>query len=190
MSKKYSKNSKGKRIGKTIAMFLAGVLLCTGLVTAIGGLTSGFDNMNPTSWFEKDVNPDNLIKADAEDYISSQTLLSGVKIDVKENGAIKLTGEATQAGSVQVAAVELQPGKYTISGLKDASSTKFALIVKYGDGDVAFAGLESQTFEVTQAETVTVHIQWLEDYDFGSVIGTEVKPVLVSGTEAGSFYSK
>lgn len=188
MSKRYSKSSKGKRRGKVIAMFIAGVLLCTGFVTAIGGITNGFDNMNPTSWFEKQANPDNLIKVDAEDYISSQTLLSGVEIDVKDNGVIKVTGEASQAGSVQIASVQLEPGTYTISGLKDASSTKCALVVKYGNGDVAFAGLESQTFVIAQAETVTVHLNWTEGYDFGKVIGTEVKPVLVSGAEAGSFF--
>ena len=187
MKKDYSKSSKGKRFGKLAAVFAAGVLVCTLLVTCVGAFTGGFKEMNPSTWFEREPNSDNLIKVDSEDYICSQALISGVKIDVKDNGVIKVYGETTQAGSVQIASVKLQPGKYTISGLKDPSSTKCALAVHYGNGDVAMSGLGSQTFEITQEQTVTVHLKWTEDYDFG-VFGTEVKPVIVSGSDVGSFF--
>lgn len=184
MSKRYSKSSKGKRLGKTIAMFLAGVLLCTGLVTAIGGLTSGFDNMNPTTWFEKDANPDNLIKVD-DNYIVTQNTNRGVKIKVNEkNGEIKLKGEATSAHEVTVQTVSLLPGTYKLSGMKDVNLDECYLGVEV-DGTRYLANVEGRdTFTVSVVTDVSVYISWVNEHNFG-LLGTKVLPELVAVTDAG-----
>ena len=182
MSKKFKKSFKGKRLGKTIAIFIAGVLLCTGLVTAIGGLSNGFDNMNPMSWFEKDANPDNLIKVD-NNYIATQDTNRGVKIKVNEsNGEIKLTGEATSAHQVTVQKVTLDPGKYQISGMKDVNVDECYLGVNVG-GVIYKAGVEgSDTFTVGSQTEVTVYISWVDEHNFG-LLGMKILPELVAVTE-------
>ncbi len=181
MSKKYSKNSKGKRVGKTIAMFLAGLLLGMGLVTAIGGLTSGYDNMNPTTWFEKEPNPDNLIKVD-DNYIVTQDTNRGVKIKVNENnGEIKLTGTATSAHEVTVQTVSLKPGTYKLSGMKNVNLDKCYLGCVVNGVAYKANVADNDTFTVSEVTDVRLYISWVDKHDFG-LFGMKVLPELVAVT--------
>lgn len=173
-------SSRGKRIGKLIALFLAGVLLCTVLSVGIVSLSNS----------DKNVNSDNLIDVTADDYIRSQNTARGVEIDVKDDGVIKLSGKATSAHSVKVATVTLKPGTYTLSGVPDPEINKMGLRATYGDGIVCNAGTESATFTLTQEEMVTITLYWAEDYSFGWLNpNSTIKPVLVEGDKVGEFYA-
>ena len=188
MSKHYSKSSngkkssKGKRIFKMLAMFLAGLLLGTMLVTSIGVFANGFDSVGKVSWFDKKPNPDNLIKVD-DNYIVTQDTSRGVKIKVNEtNGEIKLTGTATSAHQVTVQTVTLQPGTYKISGMKDVNLDQCYLGATV-DGVSYLANVEGQdTFTLPYEDEVTLYISWVKDYSFGA-FGMKVLPEIVAVSE-------
>jgi hypothetical protein len=173
------------RNGKKNSGKLISVLKVIGLVILCATVSLGSVAISKN--FKHELNPNNLIKVD-ENYIKSQNTARGVEIDVDEDGVITLSGKATSAQTVTVATVELQPGKYVISGVNKPNIDEFGMRIMYGDGNVAFADTDSAKFEITKAETVTILLYWADDYDFGTVIKTKVEPVLVAGETAGEIY--
>ena len=189
-NKNYNSNrSNGKKhvfksLLRWIALALVSATLAAVMVFAFGGLK--FENP-----FNKDINPENLINVNTPGYIKSMQTGHGVEIEVDKYGVISLSGKATDNFSVTVATVTLDPGTYTISGIKDASSVdKFALRVNYSNGGVAFAGIDGKdSFTLVEAETVTVTLQWCEEYNFYIFNpNSKVEPVLVKGDTAGNMY--
>lgn len=168
---------------KDIVLVILAVMLALAGVSVFGGVKYSTD-------FKRDINPDNLINVNTPGYIKSMKTGHGVEIDVDENGVIKLSGKATKAYSVTVATVTLDAGTYTISGVKNSDSLDdFALRVDLPGGEAAWADTENDTFTLTQAETVTVVLQWSDEYKFNFLTNNKVEPVLVKGEEPGSFYA-
>ncbi len=171
---------KFNKIIKYAAVFLVGVLVC-GVLINVKDSSNGF--------LSKERNPDNMIVFEDNDtYIKTQDTNEGVEIDVDDNGVITLKGKATSGYELTVAQVTLEPGTYTISGC-DNTSSDFRMYVKYNVTDVAISGNEdNDTFTISEEQTVSVKITWKEDYNFGKLVGTKIKPVIVEGKEIGDFY--
>ena len=187
MSKRNSYDSarKSRKINNFLKT-VATVLVCITILGVAGAFVSGgLDIENP---FKKDVNEKNLIKVD--DYeISSGNTGKGIEIDVKEDGAIKVKGEATSSGTLTVATFLLEPGTYTFSGVNDPNRDQFGLVADFSNGQTpVYAGINPCTFTLTSAAEVTVSLFWGKDYKV-SFANRMIYPTLVSGNTAGDFYS-
>ena len=157
-------------------------------MTATLGLLhlSGFELKAPSEWFSGERNPNNLIKID-DSYIKTQDTNRGVEIKVADDGTIRLYGEASEDYAVKVATVSLEAGTYTLSGMDDVDVTKFYMYL-VANGETVIAGTSDATFTLTGATTVDITLSWAKDYDFGTIFGTKVMPVLVKGETVGEFY--
>ena len=174
------KKRNARRFWRTAALILVSVLLSVFAVGALGGLEN--------SPFEKELNPNNLIVVN-DAYIKTQNTNRGVAIDVKEDGTIKLSGKATSDHNVTVTTMTLEPGVYTLSGLKNPDINKFYMYLTYGAGQ-AIAGTDSATFEIETTTDVSVVLAWVNEYEFTNFfVDTKVQPVLVKGESAGNFYA-
>ena len=166
---------KKNKIVKWICVILA-LIACCACITSIVGILN------------KEHNPDNLIDVKSENYILSQDTARGVKVKVDDDGIIYLSGKATSPGSLVVATVELEPGKYPLSGVDNPNVDQFGIYITTAEGDSAFANTEDDTLEVTQKQTVSVILYWCNEYNFNVFTNCKVEPVLVAGTEAGDFF--
>lgn len=177
---KTEKNFKKKRTFKTVLTVVATVLVSTLLVSVVGFATSGFTNGDPQSWFQKERNPDNLI--DVKEYLleDGRDDGKGIKVKVDDDGVIKLNGKATSENNFRVAEVVLEPGTYTISGIKSCDG--YALEVIGANNLHAKAGISSATFTLEQTETVTVSIYVAEGTH---LFNKTFQPCLVNGDAAG-----
>ena len=187
MSKRSRRNSKEnfkkKRTIRSIALIALMAIVCTISVSVVGFASNGFQDKDVVSWIERDVNEDNLIKVDAYQIKDEQDDGKGIKVRVNDDGVIKLSGKATSENSFVVCTVNLEPGQYTISGLK--SGDNYGLKVVGANNLEAKAGTSGATFTIETPQTVSVVIYVAEDT---ILFNKTVKPVLVSGTEAGDFY--
>lgn len=177
---KKEKNFKKKRTFKKFFGIIATVLLCTLLVSVVGFATSGFTNGDPQTWFQKERNPDNLI--DVKNYLleDGRDDGKGIKVKVDDDGVIKLNGKATSENNFRVAEVVLEPGTYTISGIKSCDG--YALEVIGANNLHAKAGISGATFTIEQTETVTVNIYVAEGT---RLVNKTFQPCLVEGDVAG-----
>lgn len=180
MSEKF--NQKGKRTFKKIGAWLLGILCvalaCAGVFALFGGS------------FGRERNPDNLIEIGEDSgYIETHNTNRGVKVDVEDDGTIKLSGKATCDYSVKVATLVLDPGTYTISGL-DSVVDEFELYAQYGVDDLAISGTDNATFTLDQMQSVDIMISWSDEHNFHAFSGRTVRPVLVEGKTAGEFFAK
>lgn len=170
---------KFKKYFKIIALVLVGAVLGGALVS----LTDVADN------FKQERNEKNLIVVD-ETYVEDGTSDNGVNWKVSEDGTIKLYGEAGKAETIKVQTVSLDAGTYTYSvGQDKVNKSKFYSYVS-ANGEQYIAGTDSATFELAEEANVEIYICWYDDVEFGDVIGTTFRPVLVKGENAGEFYSK
>ncbi len=169
---------KAKGFLRTAGIVLTAALLAAGIMSAV---SFAKDKL------AKDRNEDNLITVD-ENYIKTHNTNRGVEVEVKEDGTIKLSGEATSDYVVTVATVNLKAGTYTISGLENPDVNKFYLYAAYGTGGSAIAGTSNATFTLTTDQTVTIRLSWVDGMEFGKIFDTKIQPVLVSGEVAGDFY--
>ena len=187
MSKRSRRNSKEnfkkKRTIRSIALIALMAVVCTISVSVVGFASNGFKDKDVASWIERDLNEENLIKVDSYKIKDEQDDGKGIKARVNDDGVIKLSGKATSENSFTVCTVELPAGKYTISGLK--SGDNYGLKVVGANNLGAKAGTSSATFVLESPQTVTVAIYVAEDT---ILFNKTVKPVLVSGAEAGDFY--
>ncbi len=186
MSKRSKRNSnqnfKKKRTLRTIAICALLVIVSTISLSVVGFASDGFQNKDVLTWIKKDVNEENLIKADAYVIKDDQDDGKGIKARVSEDGVIKLTGRATSDNSFTVCTVELAPGTYTISGAK--SGDDFGLKV-VGPNLEAKSGTSSATFTLDTAQVVTVSIYVAQDT---LLFNKKITPTLVTGTKAGNFF--
>ena len=165
---------KTKRTIKRIAIILA-IAVCGGIFGAMA--------MNAMPSLEKETNPDNLIKA--ENYLikDGEDNGRGVKLTVKDDGTIKMTGKATSDDTFIIDELTLEPGTYTISGV-DSKLDGVGLKAVFGANE-HYAGLNSDTFVLESATTVQIVLYAAED---SVSVSRTVRPVLVEGTAAGEFY--
>lgn len=181
MSKNYNNNNKQRKSGgvwKMVGIIVASVL-STCILLSIGSFVK--------TAFEKEVNPNNLIKVD-ENYIKTQNTNRGVEIEVADDGTIELSGKATSDHVVTIATVSLEPGWYTLSGLESPDLNEFYLYGVYGVSGQAIAGMDSAVFEVTAPTDIVIKLSWTEDVSFNWFSDRKIQPVLVEGKVAGDFY--
>jgi len=182
---------KVKKVLKVIALVL---VCCTACMTVMH--LSGAELKSPTEWFEKDVNPDNLIveKNYADNLIKETS--KGLKVKWNDDGSFVLSGKheddnlanAALYESDSFVTVTLVPGDYVLStGNENADVEKFGLVVR-GYGDAAeYVGNKPLKMHVEEATTISVSFfvkNNLRLWGFNS----KILPTLVAGTEAGEFY--
>ena len=174
---------KTKRFFKTVALILVGAILGGSLLVVSGNATT-------PEFLQREKNEANLIEVN-DSYLKEGTNDNGVNWKVDDDGTIRFFGKSSTDHSIIVAEVDLDAGKYTYSiGKDNVNKGDWCSYVLYGGSGEAVAGTDSATFEIAEAQTVKIVINWSKDYDFGTVLGTVVRPVLVSGASAGSFYVK
>jgi hypothetical protein len=173
------------RWANNLCIVLAAVLCCA----VLGGLSSGFTNWDTESWFDKEANPDNLIKV--ENYlIQTEEGTQGIDIDVDEKGVIKLSGKATEDFEEAVVTLNLTPGTYTLGGM-NSQKGKSGLKIEY-NGITHYAGIDSETegetFTISEDEgTVTATVYVFVDDDKSAPL-LPIKPTLAKGDEEISFW--
>ena len=209
MSKHYRNNDNGGSRKKNSFINIAIIVVCavlagSALLASVGFLSKGFTNTDVTSWFEKELNPDNLIKE--ADYVSNldDELDNGLKINWKDDGEIVLYGkidDETKTGDqipdpVTFVSVTVDPGKvYTLSsGNKSCDESTFGLLVEWNDADgnkqsakAADDALKLDFTENTEAVTLTISFYYENDTIYFG-LNSYLRPVLVEGETAGEFY--
>ena len=195
-------NSGGRRtkisFGAIVAIVLAGVLFTTATTTAIGFASKGFTNNNIESWFEKELNEDNLIKEENYCKVDSETA-KGLKIKIKDDGSIFLSGcqdEEKVTGDsyydVKFVDVTVEAGKYILSSGNDkASKDTFCLQYDYisdGEKQVGWVYDDPVPLEFTETTTITLSIAVVRGERFFG-IQSYLRPVLVpDGATNTGFY--
>ena len=180
------KKRNARRFWRTASLILVSVLLSVFAVGALGGL----DNV-----FEKDLNPDNLLKY--EDYVENlmkDETEGGMHIKWKDDGSFALWGkhsddDITNATLVdyEFVTVVLEPGTYTLSANnKDAGDNfgLYALIAGETEKQRTDDGVVS--FDVTEGQTA-VSIGWYVKNN-QRLIYEKIEPTLVAGDTAIEFY--
>lgn len=178
-------SNKTKRTVKTILRTVCILLVCVFTCSAIGFLSGGFTNRDVKTWFEKDRNPDNLIDNKKYTVKDGATFGKGISLVVKDDGVIKFSGKATSDNEFTLTVLTLPAGTYTISGCASGVDT-WGLRAQYGN-EAYYAGTDSDTFVLT-AETDVSIIAYINTDQSG--LGKVIYPVLNSGEEPVSFYTK
>ena len=169
---------------KTRLRTLAFVLILGVLAGLVLNLYGAFD--------KKECNPDNLISADAvTDYKSSGDYNTGhgIKYTVKEHGEVKVKGTATADVTVKLGSgITLTEGKsYTFTcDVKTCGYDTYGLyLVK---GDTKYYAEIDDTIKVASGEggDYTLYLYIKKD----AKVNTTFYPVLVEGTNTGSFWKK
>lgn len=178
-------NFKGRRWGRTIAIILLSVLLSTTVMTGLAFASDSIGNIDVSTWFEKEINPSNLINVKAEGYTLEEKVEkgTGIKLTRDEDGVIKLLGKASEADSFTVGTFVLEAGTYTLSGVKSNSDCGIKLV---GANLEVKSGTTESTFTIEETTSVTVSIYVAED---AFLFNKTIKPVLVLGDVEGDFYA-
>ena len=196
-------NGGGRRkisLGAIVAIMLAGVVLTSALTAGLGFASKSFIEKDLGAWFQRELNEDNLVKAD--DYVNIiEETDKGLKINVKDDGSIYLTGcqdekaedPADQYHDVKIVDVTVEPGKYVLSsGNEKADKDTFGIQYDYIDtNDAKQTGWvfgESKVLEFTETTTVTLSIAVVRGERFFGIM-SYLRPVLVpEGTANTDFY--
>ncbi len=173
-------NYKSKRRGQT-ALMIAGIVLIIALLAGIGVMA--FSSM-------RERNPANLIKVD-DNYVEDKVLMYGLEVDVNEDGVIKLKGQTSADEQIIVQTVKLAAGTYTLSGIDKPNLNEVVLRATWGNGNVAYAGLDSATFTLDAEYEVTIDIlvKGSEDKNTVNWQNKTIKPVLVADDKPGEFWA-
>ena len=184
--KNRNENYKGRRWGRNIALVLVAVLLSTTVMTGLAFASDSIGNTDVSTWFEKEINPSNLINIKAEGYTLEEKIDkgTGVKLERDEYGAIKLSGKASEADSFTVGVFVLEPGTYTLSGVKSNSDCGLKVV---GPNIEKKSGTTENKFTIEETTSVTVSIYVAEDASF--FLGKTILPTLVRGDVEGDFYA-
>ena len=191
-NKNYNSNrSNGKKRGfknllRWIALALVSATLAAVMVFAFGGLK--FENP-----FNKDVNPDNLLKYD--DYDKDAMLEEtgyGLTVKWKEDGSLRMNGknadpavDENQVKEYTFTSLTLEPGTYTLdSGYKNGQLNTLGVFATV-NGQTYYAASSAKTFTVDETSTVSIGFYVCNDKTF---VNTALYPTLVKGESAGSFY--
>ena len=138
-----------------------------------------------------DRNEDNLLTGKYGWKDDVYNVGDGYKLTASNDGTVKINGKYTGSNGSAVISLEnvtLAAGTYTISGAPNGGNATYKLQAVYdGVTVVADFGSAGGTFTLTTSEEVTVQLVLYDDFDFNNVT---IRPVLVEGSEAGSFYAK
>ena len=184
-----------------VAAALATTFLTTAAVSGIAFASKGFNNGNVETWFEREVNEENLIKVG--EYSKSLPTEVGkdgeLKLTKKDDGTLLLKGEFNDASQTEKAvhpipfvSVTVEPGTYVISsGNKHADKDTFYLQYEYlKDGEMQTNSVygEDVKVEFTEQTTVTFSIAVMNGESFFGIL-SYLRPVLVpDGVANTGFY--
>ena len=178
-------NKRMPRWANNLCIVLVAVLCCG----VLGGLSGGFSNWDVKTWFDKEVNPDNLLKVGEYSLESTEGKI-GIDVKVDEKGVIKLSGKATADFEEDVVTLKLNPGTYTLGGC-ESTINKSGLKISY-NGIEHYAGIdddeEGATFTITEemgSVSATVFV-FVADGERAPLL--PIKPTLAKGEEEISFY--
>lgn len=209
MSKRYNRRNNGEGHKRMSFTYLAVIIVCavlaaSTLLASVGFLSRGFTNTDVTSWFKRELNPDNLIKE--ENYVDNleDELKNGLKVDYKDSGEIVLYGKVDddsitgdqQPDPITFVSVTVDPGKvYTLSsGNKNVSEKTFGLQCEWVDANgekvsakAADDALKIDLTKHTEAVTLTISFYYENDVTYLGIF-SYLRPTLVVGESAGDFY--
>ena len=198
--KKFFKTGKKSRLNIS-AIIICAVLACSLLASfftmGLGFMTDNFTKDDPTTWFDRDLNEDNLLNRDVYyDELVSEAK-GGLKINWKDDGSIVLFGvqEADDDDEdfyrVEFASVTLAPGVYKLStGNDNADADTFGIHYTYSkDGTVIqdYLGSETETITVTSETVLRLSVFAKEGERFFG-IQSYIRPILVPETAEVEFY--
>lgn len=147
-----------------------------------------FDREDVNGITRRIVNPDNIIKV-GEYAFTSGKIVGGVTVTYDEDGAITLDGKCTSAGSMCLGEYYiLRDGYYTMAVLADepARRTTSVKIIAADETVVLNKPFsEPTTFQNTELRYVKIYIDLKYGDEFNNY---KIMPVLVSGTNMGTFY--
>ena len=173
----------------TIKMIAIALVACAAFAF-IGHITGGFQTPLKDATL-MDRNEDNLLTGKYGWKDDVYNVGDGYKLTASNDGTVKINGKYTGANGSAVIDLEkltLSAGTYTISGAPNGGNATYKLQVSYGSSTVTGDfGAENGTFTLTTSTEVTVQLVIYDDFDFNNV---SIRPVLVEGSEAGSFYAK
>ena len=175
-----------RRNKKTILVIAVSVLLSALVCSFLGGISDGFTNWEDASLRQR--NEANILTGNFTDFNDG----NGVSAKGRNDGSIILSGKNGSASNVVIPleSVNLVAGQYTISGAEKGGNATYHIAVKYVDDSgvtqTAVSDFNTKTFTITSNQVVDISIVVCPDV---IVSGVVLKPVLVSGAEAGSFYA-
>ena len=179
---------KTKKNLKITGIIVAAILATVMLVSWIGNLSGGFENMNPGEWQLRDRNENNLIAADAlvEEFDNG----FGFSIKRNDDGTLTVNGknESEEAQTVELGTIELEPGTYTFTTgkngkNKDASNYNFHMTLV--SGNATHTADFGETITVSTKTTFTVKLTLGAEKSFTY---RTLYPTLVAGAKAEGFY--
>ena len=167
-----------------IICIILGVVILGGVIAFSTGLFK-VDEDRTDEVFGKKLNEDNLYTVECKTLEDSNDGY-GVIIDVDEKkGGIKLDGTASKDMTFVVGKVALKEGTYTLTACEQASMNGIYVTASYASVTHNFDFTPNQmTLENDTEVTITIHIA--EGTKLNNVW---VLPVIVEGTEAGSYYA-
>ena len=168
-----------------ILLAIFSIVIIVGTISFVAGLVT-FDNDKVDEVFGSKVNPDNLYTVDAL-TLYDQNQGKGIIVDVDEKtGAISLSGTATEDIELEVGTVTLKAGKYTLTAYDRASYAHCYVTASTDTTVYNFDFTPGNVIEVPDEDiTITIKIHIVSGAEFDN---TQILPVIVSGSESGSFY--
>lgn len=193
------KKSKKMSLGKIALIVICAVLAFSAIFACFGTLSKGSANIDVGSWFERELNEDNLIKRSDYNKQLPDELDNGLKINWKDDGSIVLRGKVNDTSiddeqdpaALPFTSVTLQGGKvYTIStDNKKCSEKTFGLLVQYDDVTER-VGANEFVIDLSEKEgytNVVLSIFYENDVTYFG-INSYIRPVLIREGSTGGFY--
>lgn len=147
-----------------------------------------FDDNKVSGLTRRVINPANIIKASEYAFVNGKET-GGIKVTYDADGVITLDGKCDKAFTICLGEYYvLEGGKYTVSVLADEPARKTTAIRIVGADDKVILNksfAEPTTFDSAQLQYVKVYIEFKYGDEFNYY---KIAPVLVAGTNMGTFY--
>lgn len=179
----YKNSSKRRGVKKWLSIicaFLAGLVLC-GAITSVTA--------------EKELNEDNLIKADNYFENLVEETDGGLKIKWKDDGRFVLTGKHSDDNiannalySVAFTTVTLNEGTYTFTpGNDNCGDETYGMYYKINGGEPVYVFANKAVITVESTSAVEFGFYIKNNYH---ILYAEFAPVIVSGDKIGTFFAE
>ncbi len=147
-----------------------------------------FEDNKVTGLTRRAVNPANIIKASEYAFVNGKET-GGIKVTYDEDGVITLDGKCDKAFTICLGEYYvLEGGKYTVNVIADEPARTTTAIKIVASDDTLILNKkfsEPTTFDSTELQYVKVYIEFKYGDEFNQY---RIAPVLVSGTNMGTFY--
>lgn len=195
----YKRSSKPSW-GGVVAIVVAALLFFTASVSALAFVSDGFTKTDPTTWFERELNPDNYIKRENYSDQFPDKLANADKGDltfnIKDDGTIVLKGEYNDSTAANdyncswlLTAVTLPAGEYTLSmgNTKHNEEGLFGLMAEIGGRAPEYVGETDFKFTLTEETNVNIYV-YVDNCNKFYGINSYIRPILVAKDVAVEYY--